>query len=77
MADSKARNDTFRYTVFVLSAVALVSGLILNNGAILQGTSPLPNGFSSFSSPETNLVSLPPPAVDLMDNLSQSTLPGF
>lgn len=36
MADSKARNDTFRYTVFVLSAVALVSGLILNNGAILQ-----------------------------------------
>lgn len=40
MADSKARNDTFRYTVFVLSAVALVSGLILNNGAILQGTSP-------------------------------------
>ena len=75
MADSKARNDTFRYTVFVLSAVALVSGLILNNGAILQGTSPLPNCFSSFSSPETNLVS--PPALDLMDNLSQSTLPGF
>lgn len=73
MADSKARNDTFRYTVFVLSAVALVSGLILNNGAILQGTTP-PNYFPSFSSPETNLVSLP---LDLMDNLSHSTLPGF